>query len=378
MGRSKTFEALDLAGKFYEAALCPDLLSPLLKSVAEHLHSTSASLLLCDRTSSKVNVIQYSGDIDESLFNEYRDYYGQLDMPAKCLPTNRVMQTADMFAKHPETWCAEYEEDFIKRAEIYDRIGFNAQLTEDQTCTLAIQRGRKKRYGKQEHRLLELLMPHIQKAMRLHLKMSATAQLQEILSSGFERFGFGVILCNQSARPILVNNSARSLLQRHPVLKITRTSVEAADTGQNRRLQRLLHNAAQCVAGDAADGDDTVRINCDGHTLNITVFPMAMHSVAALPLSKATAALVIVDPAGLAVPPNRLIRMYGLTKAEARLALEVTRGLSLQEISEKRHTSINTLRAQLKGVFVKMDAQRQSDVVRGVVQAIPGSIFTPN
>ncbi len=72
---------------------------------------------------------------------------------------------------------------------------------------------------------------------------------------------------------------------------------------------------------------------------------------------------------------EHLIRMYGLTKAEARLALEVTGGLLLKEISARRNISIHTLRTHLKSIFVKMKARRQSDMVRKVMQATSGGIF---
>jgi DNA-binding CsgD family transcriptional regulator len=66
--------------------------------------------------------------------------------------------------------------------------------------------------------------------------------------------------------------------------------------------------------------------------------------------------------------------LYGLTKAEARLAKELALGRTLDEISDIYQVSKHTLRAQLKTIFNKTGLSRQTDLVR-LVQGSPASLI---
>jgi DNA-binding CsgD family transcriptional regulator len=58
-----------------------------------------------------------------------------------------------------------------------------------------------------------------------------------------------------------------------------------------------------------------------------------------------------------------LVRVFGLTQTEAKLAVLVSEGRSLEDVAEQRRTSLTTIRSQLKAVFAKTDTHRQSELV---------------
>jgi DNA-binding CsgD family transcriptional regulator len=62
--------------------------------------------------------------------------------------------------------------------------------------------------------------------------------------------------------------------------------------------------------------------------------------------------------------------LFGLTPAEANLAILLTHGLSLAEASDTQHISLHTARAQLKSVFAKTGASRQAELVRLVLKSV--------
>ncbi len=55
--------------------------------------------------------------------------------------------------------------------------------------------------------------------------------------------------------------------------------------------------------------------------------------------------------------------VFGLTKAEARLAWELTCGDTIEDIAEEHGVSISTARVQLKSIFAKMGTSRQAELV---------------
>jgi DNA-binding CsgD family transcriptional regulator len=62
--------------------------------------------------------------------------------------------------------------------------------------------------------------------------------------------------------------------------------------------------------------------------------------------------------------------LFGLTPAEANLAIKLTRGMSLAQLSGEQNISQHTARAQLKAVFAKTGATRQAELVRLVLKSV--------
>jgi DNA-binding CsgD family transcriptional regulator len=73
------------------------------------------------------------------------------------------------------------------------------------------------------------------------------------------------------------------------------------------------------------------------------------------------------------VAPEFLEDLFGLTTAEARLALAVSNGRRLEAIAAEYRISMNTVRCHLKQIFAKLDIGRQADLVRLVLSG-PGAL----
>lgn len=70
------------------------------------------------------------------------------------------------------------------------------------------------------------------------------------------------------------------------------------------------------------------------------------------------------------VNPTFLRQLYGLTRAEARIVVELAKGKRLQEVADELSVSLNTVRNQLKQAFAKTSTNRQSDLVSLVLTTI--------
>ena len=60
---------------------------------------------------------------------------------------------------------------------------------------------------------------------------------------------------------------------------------------------------------------------------------------------------------------HRLSRCYGLSPAEAEVALAIARGQDLAAIAAARQTSLLTVRSQLKAIFRKTGVTSQARLV---------------
>jgi DNA-binding CsgD family transcriptional regulator len=73
-------------------------------------------------------------------------------------------------------------------------------------------------------------------------------------------------------------------------------------------------------------------------------------------------------------PIDLLQRHFGLTPAEARLALHLVAGETLRSAEVKLSISYETARTHLKNIFNKTGTSRQAELVIVIVTALPGCV----
>jgi DNA-binding CsgD family transcriptional regulator len=79
----------------------------------------------------------------------------------------------------------------------------------------------------------------------------------------------------------------------------------------------------------------------------------------------AAALLFIVDPANRAdIPLAWIMDAYGLTQAEARVALVAASGATIPETALRLNVSPNTVKTHLRKVFAKTGTSRQAELGR--------------
>jgi DNA-binding CsgD family transcriptional regulator len=83
----------------------------------------------------------------------------------------------------------------------------------------------------------------------------------------------------------------------------------------------------------------------------------------------------VADPDQQIKPATSLLReCYGLTTAEARLAMPLIEGHSLKEAADICGVTHNTAKSQLKSIFVKTNVRRQSELVKVLLVGSSGAI----
>jgi DNA-binding CsgD family transcriptional regulator len=81
-------------------------------------------------------------------------------------------------------------------------------------------------------------------------------------------------------------------------------------------------------------------------------------------LSPGCALIIILDLETRAAPAEtHMQRVFGLTSAESRLAVQLARGEALETAADLLQVSKETVRTQLKAVFAKTETSRQSELV---------------
>ncbi len=210
----------------------------------------------------------------------------------------------------------------------------------------------------EEASLIRSFIPHAKRAALMARGMREWRAAG--MAEGLAAAGLPSILLDDSGRAIQVTPSAAAMFGED--FGIRGGALWARHSGSMQELARLAAFASGRLDGEAPQG--AVIRRADGRK-PVSVQPLAVRGLGldVFPGARLLLVLVDLDRKGAAAAED-LIRLFDLSAAEADVAVRLSAGDSLAEIATGRKVSRETVRVQLKSVLRKMDAGRQSDVVR--------------
>jgi DNA-binding CsgD family transcriptional regulator len=218
-----------------------------------------------------------------------------------------------------------------------------------------------------EIRLLEQYVGHLVRAFRIghHL---AVQQMEAMAGRGLLMASRRPIaLLENDGRLAMANAAAESLFSREGPLYVEGETLRCRRARDQVAMTRALKDldiddkAAQVERPRrlalklGADHPDSERLLCSFWCMRpeLTMGVFGSRPVALLTIATRTAT-ASVDPVFLA-------SMFDLTPAECRLSMRLVEGKSLHEIAHMHRVALDTLKAQLKSVFVKTGTHRQAE-----------------
>jgi len=181
--------------------------------------------------------------------------------------------------------------------------------------------------------------------------------LGETLLEALDRVGYGGFVVNGHGDVSAINATGRSLLER---IMERRAGVDEADW--LRQAVRRLQNRATPWFPRDAESWVTISSSGDGggseRPLVLYRSPLAEgegHSQSVL--------MILADFGSVPHPnPATLRRIFGLTAAEAKLAVQIGQGDVLADIARENNVCVATVRSQLASVFAKTRTCRQAEL----------------
>jgi DNA-binding CsgD family transcriptional regulator len=179
----------------------------------------------------------------------------------------------------------------------------------------------------------------------------------------------GVILVDAEARVIFANRAAESMLRVERSLCLGRDGLRAEIPGETHRLRHMI---AECAAPRLGLGSAGGRLRLSReHGGPLTVLVAPHHTrFGWIDVVCPRAILFITDPeATTNVRQQWLCEDFGLTPAEAGVAVEVLEADGLQAAAGRLGISLATARTHLAHVFDKTGTRRQAELVRLILQS---------
>jgi DNA-binding CsgD family transcriptional regulator len=227
---------------------------------------------------------------------------------------------------------------------------------------------------------LRSLQPQLGRALQVRLRLETAARAERQALEALDLVEQAVLLVDANAAVRHANRSAEALL-RAGGLKTIAGALACDHSDDTRALRRLVAEVSTSQ-DHADDGTLAVRRRSGQRPLSVLVAPLrGEHPFQLEPV--ATAMLLVNDPESVTPAADGHLRaLYGLTKAEARIAQALLDADRLADVADNLGIALSTVRTHLQHAFEKTDTRRQSELVRLLLAhrlpAEPGSQPTAN
>lgn len=361
---------LGLIRRIYDAALEPQQWQEFVDDLAG-LFSGTAALTTQDSGAQAATISAASG-IDPAFARSYEAYYCARRPWANRTGTTAVGQifTPRSLFDRKAYERTEYFNDWLKPQDIYHLSSCTVARADDSATFLTLSRPyRAGEFAAGEFALVRTLTAHLQQGLALHQRLLAMTQERDLLALGLEGLGVGAILVDGAGHVRFANEIAEDFLRRGDGLVLRQRRLQARTAAATSALRRMI-NAAARIGGALDEGSGGVlALPCDdGRSLHALICPLPAGKIDQWGGRIASALIFISDAArNVALRPADLMRLYGLTRAEAKLMSALVGGQSLDDYADATGTGRATVKTHLQQIFQKMDWHRQSDVVRGAL-----------
>jgi DNA-binding CsgD family transcriptional regulator/PAS domain-containing protein len=355
-----------IIASIYEASQKPDLWTEVLEEMALMLRAKDARFDILNAAGSNtffsVQIEKEAAngwsckkinDVGKTCKREVKSYTRAADIKNKVCHENLVKSDS---AQHS---------DLPSPIESNRLIGRVSDDKSDMQVRLEFNKDRNlSPFSRAETENFRYLSEHIHRSARMFY-LAHVDIIPNLARSLLDQLVFGAIVTDGTGKIVWTNAAAEHHLALRKTICVNRERIEALAQGAQKRLRLLISNTAK--KNGSGGGMQIPFINEQG-AITLSMLPLFRQPKA--PDSPETPLVIILisDLDARPTPTGRqLVDYFGLTPAEARLAVELAQGQTLETIAAQRRVQGTTLRTQLSAVLRKTDTVRQADLVRLII-----------
>jgi len=367
----------DLVGCIYEAAIDPSHWNEFVATL-ERVYPDSRVTLFGHENGCPTASLSVAKNFAASDVRDYASYFVSRSPYIARSPALPVMQAFhyDMLIGDEELKRTEYYNDYLRPRRLghygtgllIERQGPREMVPPRGTVlSLADHKNDEARRARQL-RLLDLLAPHLQRALRLHRTVAAERATADAAHAALDQWAHAAAVFDSLGRVVTFNLAAETLFKRADGIWIGRGGqLCSVDEAKTRAVELAVRGCAAMATGSdrAAELDGIVLPRpSGGPPLRVMVWPLTGAS-GSMPEGRGAVLMVIFDPAQVQrTPVGWLAKQYGLSPSEQRLTDAIVNGMPLAEAAEHLAIRLSTARTRLKTIQTKTNCHRQVDLVR--------------
>lgn len=361
---------LNLISLIYEAVEQPSLWPTVLDGIAE-MSGSGCTMLFANSNQCGAGDLVALARTGQDYLEAYLDHYASVNVlsplcdrlfPDGTVRYSHIAVPDNAFEK------TEFYNDYFRPGGYFYSFGIKVPLPGGKPAYLASLRPKEKGpYGDAEGAVLTTLLPHLQRGLLLHFQFSL---LQSGLLATLDHLPYGLALLDARGRCVLLNTAAKQIVDKRDGLILSKSRLVAESPAESARLRTAIARAVDPTGMRINNGSGAMLVSRRTATpLQIIVSPF-VSGLGEVPFGVVATVYIRDSQARIASPVDSFQYLYGLTKAEAKLAALLVEGCNISDAAEANRVTRETVRSQLKAVFQKTGTRRQAELVRLLV-AIP-------
>ena len=358
----------DIISAIYDAALDDELWHHAVERVAGALGGTGSSIAVQDRVTHELQAVAVGSQL--AMLQGYTPYWASICPtwpPTFSVPVGTLMIDR-LFIGRREIETSEFYNDFLRPLDVNSAMAVKILHEPKSAGVLVVTRDHARpEFEPEDGVLLNLLVPHLEKALRIRQRLSGQTRLA---MEALDRLNDGVIVLDAHARILVANEAARRRLAARDGLLSAPDGLRTLSSDQTQMLRGLIAQvAARAFDRRDAAGDLMAIRRPAKRPLSVLVAPICTDGHA-LPVPGSAAIMFIVAPEETPrTLPQHLVALYGLTRMEATVAVALLESDSLVTVAEKLGIEHATVRTHIHNVFAKTNTQRQAELVRLILES---------
>ena len=350
----------------YDAAPSPAKWPQALQSVADCFGDLGA-VLLWHRDDGSIGSVASPGLAAAQA--DYQDNgWSKNDIAASRIVEHGYLSIRDTisdteFITDEERSTHPFYTDFSAKHGVLWRLGVAVTPDPRVHVWVALQRGHDPRHTEQDHELAALLGRHIEKSLRLSIRLIDAEKTSEGLGRALAALNVAVFTLDSLGRVLFANAKAEGLIGTS--CQLQQRVLRIGDGADRSRLDHAIQAAIADEPSKRFQFRPLMVPQAEGER-PIAVYLLPITDAANLEeafLSNARVIVLIIDPNnGDPADPAVLRELLGITMGEARVASWTATGLKARETATKLGISEETVRTVLKQIYAKTHISRQSEL----------------
>lgn len=372
---------LGAIGRIYDAAFDEPLWTGIAAEIAQAFDAPSMALHLRKARQGEAHLLDVTANLVLSSDAERQRaaYWRKNDLWVRRmgdLGLGRVFRNDDIYpdavferSGFYQDWCRANGQFYI--------LGTVFQLPGGGTGSFGIHRPRDHRpFDETDRRHAEMLVPHYRRALEMRQRFRVAAVERQATLQALQRSDIAVLVVAPDYQVLHACPKADAMLRQADGLCIVGGRLTAKLRSEGDALRRLIDGANSWSTGrvltlnvdDRRTDSGSLAITRPGR-LPLTLLVAPLRPLA-LGIAEPAAIVFVRDPEAATPHGSALRDLFGLTPAEAAMAVELAQGRSLKALATSHHVSMNTVRTHLKKVLAKTNTNRQAEAVTLILGSV--------
>lgn len=357
--------------RLYEGAIDPGRWREFLELVGRRMKANYATLVLRSPAIGESGLLYSWGARSEGTA-AYTGHYFALD-PFVHLPEGRVV-TLHEFVGREQLEASEFYRDYMQPVDAIYNLGVDLHEPGQHCMRFRVCRSaRTGEFDEAARRFCELLVPHLRVAIRAHAELDRIRTERSIYADAMADLMLATIILDEDGRVVHTNALARQILDQHKGIALENATLVFENREHAKRYEAAFARALEAGRTGSSGIVEAIRVrgaHGEGQ-LGMIIRPgWPRKRDSDSPVTGSVAVFLSSDAATHDTSTASVRKLFGLTEKEARLALALADGRTIQESAVELGMSLHTARTHLRAIYAKTGLDRQAKLVRAILRSV--------